>query len=361
MSHELRTPMNAILGFAQLLQMDSLNDEQKDWIREILKAGQHLLELINEVLDISRIEAGKLRLSLEPVDVVHAIEECTSLLAPLAKEESIELRLDTKEISGSSIYVVADRQRFKQVMLNLISNGIKYNREDGHVRIWFELVETVRLRINVTDIGLGIPHSRIAELFSPFERLGAEGLGIEGTGLGLALSKPLIEAMGGTISVVSEPGRGTTFTVQLDVVTEAPTSEKEKRTALDANGNGSPSKTILYIEDNLTNLKLLERLLDRRPEIRLLSAMQGGIGVTLARTHRPDLILLDLNLPDMPGEEVLGRLRSDPRTAKVPVVVLTAEASSGQVKKLLDAGARAYLTKPLEVDRFFLTIDMFAH
>jgi CheY-like chemotaxis protein len=247
------------------------------------------------------------------------------------------------------------------VMLNLVSNGIKYNKENGHVRIWFELVERVRLKINVTDTGQGIPKSRIDQLFAPFERLGAEALGIEGTGLGLALSKPLVEAMGGTISVESQPGGGTTFSVELDVVTEAPSSEKDQRPTREGNGNSSPSKTILYIEDNLTNLKLLERLLDRRPEIRLLSAMQGGIGVTLARTHRPDLILLDLNLPDMPGEEVLGRLRSDPRTSKVPVVVLTAEASSGQVKRLLDAGARAYLTKPLEVDRFFLTIDMFGH
>jgi PAS domain S-box-containing protein len=360
MSHELRTPMNAILGFAQLLEMDGLSDEQKDWIREILKAGQHLLELINEVLDISRIEAGKLRLSLEPVDVVQTIDECISLLAPFASEESIELRLDRTAISGSSVYVMADRQRFKQVMLNIISNGIKYNRENGHVRIWFELLEGDKLRTSVTDTGQGIAPSRIKELFAPFERLGAEELGIEGTGLGLALSKPLVEAMGGTISVASEVGKGTTFSVELDVVTEMPASKRDPESSLAANGSNGSAKTILYIEDNLTNLKLLERLLDRRPEIRLLSAMQGGIGVTLARNHQPDLILLDLNLPDMPGEEVLGRLRSDPRTAKVPVVVLTAETSSGQVKRLLEAGARAYLTKPLEVDRFFLTIDMFS-
>jgi PAS domain S-box-containing protein len=359
MSHELRTPMNAILGFAQLLQMDSLNDEQKDWIREILKAGQHLLELINEVLDISTIEAGKLRLSLEPVDVVQTIDECISLLAPLAKEESIELRLDRTMISGSSVYVTADRQRFKQVMLNLIANGIKYNRERGHVRISFEFVEELRLKVHVTDTGHGIPQSQLEHLFAPFERLGAEELGIEGTGLGLALSKPLVEAMGGAVSVSSVVGKGTTFSVDLEVVTEMPAQKQTKSPPSGNGSNGSPSKTILYIEDNLTNLKLLEKLLARRPEIRLVSAMQGGIGVTLARNHRPDLILLDLNLPDMRGEEVLGRLRADPRTAKVPVVILTAEASTGQVKRLLKAGARAYLTKPLEVDRFFLTIDMF--
>jgi PAS domain S-box-containing protein len=369
MSHELRTPLNAILGFAQLLDMDSLTPDQTDATKEILKAGNHLIDLINEVLDIARIEAGGLRLSLEPVDAVQAVEECLSLLTPLADTEGVTLEL----VAGRGhdrLHVTADRQRLKQVLLNLISNGIKYNRQDGGVTVVIEPVEPGRVRIAITDTGLGIPPDRMARLFAPFERLGAEGSSVEGTGLGLALSKPLVEAMAGTLSVASEPGRGTTFSVELaravdvsDTEDEAPPASSISDAAAATSGVGTDvvpgSRTVLYIEDNLSNVKLVERLLARRPGIALLSAMQGSMGVTLARDHRPDLILLDLNLPDLPGEKVLARLLSDPRTADIPVVVISADATPGQVTRLLDAGARAYMTKPFDVSRFFKIVDDF--
>ena len=357
MSHELRTPLNAVLGFAQLLDMEQINDEQKDWTREILKAGQHLLELINEVLDISRIESGNLRLSLEPVDPVLAAQECVSLLAPLATQEGISLELDDNGLS-SSTYVLADRQRLKQVLLNIISNGIKYNRAAGAVRISFEpLLDGERLRINVTDTGLGIPTARIEQLFSPFERLGADTSGVEGTGLGLALSKGLVEAMDGIIGVTTEPGGGSTFSVELATVEAPAAGHRVERHADEERKHPAVAKTILYIEDNLSNLKLVERILEQRTAIAVMSAMQGGIAITLARDHRPDLILLDLDLPDMRGEEVLGRLRADPMTANIPVVVISADVTTGQVKRLLEEGASDYLTKPIEVKHFLEIID----
>jgi PAS domain S-box-containing protein len=360
MSHELRTPLNAVLGFAQLLEMDHLTPEQEEGTREILKAGKHLLELVNEVIDISRIEAGKLRLSLEPVDAVLLAEECISLLIPFASEEGVSLSMDRHDASGPVPYVTADRQRLRQVLLNLISNGIKYNRQHGSVRVSFEPTDKGhRLRIDVTDTGRGIPSERIDELFAPFERLGADAWGIEGTGLGLALSRPLVEAMGGTITVSSELGMGSTFSVELASAEGSPmraedeTSSREETMA----GSAATSRKVLYIEDNLSNLKLVERLVARRSGIVLMSAMQGGIGVTLARDHLPDLILLDLNLPDMPGEEVLSRLQADPRTADLPVVVISADATKGQRRRLLHAGAREYVAKPIDVSHFLRIVD----
>lgn len=360
MSHELRTPMNAVLGFAQLLDMDLITPQQKESTAEIIKAGKHLLELIDEVLDIARIEAGKLRLSLEPVDAVQAVEDCMSLLTPLANGEGVTLSLNRRGPPDRSAYVIADRQRLKQVLLNLISNGIKYNREAGNVQFFLEPTEQGRLKIDVADTGHGIPAARMDKLFAPFERLGAEGSGVEGTGLGLALSKPLVEAMGGTISVVSEVGTGTTFSVELALAQDHTLEEDESKSIpMDERTAPSTKRAILYIEDNLSNLKLVERLVARRPLINLITAMQGSIGVTLARDHRPDLILLDLNLPDVTGEEVLARLQSDPRTAELPIVVISADATPGQVRRLLDAGARAYLTKPIDVTDFFRIVDDF--
>jgi PAS domain S-box-containing protein len=360
MSHELRTPLNAVLGFAQLLEMDHLRPEQKEATGEILKAGKHLLELIDEVLDISRIEAGRLRLSLEPVDAVHTVEECISLLRPQAEQEGVTLTLEPQDAPDRSAYVTADRQRLKQVMLNLISNGIKYNRQHGSVRVSIDQTEQRRrIRIDVTDTGRGIPAEQMEQLFAPFERLGAEGSNIEGTGLGLALSRPLVEAMGGAISVTSEPGTGSTFSVELAAAVDAGVLEDRDPSQGDVAATFATStpRTILYIEDNLSNLKLVERVMSRRPGIVLMSAMQGGIGVTLARDHQPDLILLDLDLPDIRGEEVLGRLHSDPRTATLPVVVISADATSGQRRRLIDAGARDFINKPISIDRLLRIVD----
>ncbi|HWL91294.1 MAG TPA: PAS domain S-box protein [Actinomycetota bacterium] len=360
MSHELRTPMNAVLGFAQLLELDHLSPEQQEATGEILKAGRHLLELIDEVLDIARIEAGRLRLSLEPVDAVAVAEESISLLTLQARQEGVTLSMEKKDTSDA-VFVVADRQRLKQVMLNLISNGIKYNRQHGTVRVSIDSADGgSRIRIDVTDSGRGIPAERIEQLFAPFERLGAEETGIEGTGLGLALTKPLAEAMGGALSVVSEAGKGSTFSVELaSAVDGQEVGDVISQNDLPAQAIVSTPRTILYVEDNLSNLKLMERVLARRVGITLLSAMQGSMGVTLARDHRPELILLDLNLPDMRGEEVLARLHSDPATADLPVVVISADATSGQRARLIEAGARDFITKPFNVDRLLQLIDEF--
>jgi PAS domain S-box-containing protein len=362
MSHELRTPLNSVLGFAQLMQMEPLAPRQEDAAQEILKAGAHLVELIDEVLDIARIEAGKLRLSLEPVDAVLVIDECISLLGPQAAQERVGVALDPTDADTGPMYVIADRQRLKQVLLNLLSNGIKYNREGGSVRVSIEqTVEGSRIRIDVSDTGRGIPPERLEHLFSPFDRLGIEDTGIQGTGLGLALTKPLVEAMGGTISVSSELGRGSTFSMELvsadeDELAESPRTDEHE---LAASAAGPRSRTVLYVEDNLANLKLMERILERRPSVRLISAMQGSLGVTLARDHAPDLIFLDLNLPDMTGQEMLGRLHADPRTADLPVIVISANVSDGQHARLIESGARDFVPKPFDVERLLRIVDEF--
>ena len=359
MSHELRTPLNAVLGFAQLLELDPLVPAQRDATKEILKAGEHLLELIDEVLDLSRIEAGRLRLSLEPVDVIQVAEECLSLLRPQAQQEGIDLTLSRQ--AEPSVFAVADRQRLKQILLNLLSNAIKYNREHGTVDVAIDRAAgNERIRIDVTDTGYGIPADRIEHLFEPFERLGAEGSEIEGTGLGLALTKPLVEVMGGSISVASAYEEGTTFSVELVADRSA---EDRSEAAVEPDAMASvpmpTGHTVLYIEDNLTNLKLMERVLARRPGIALVSAMQGRMGVTLARAHRPDLIFLDQNLPDMTGLEVLRRLRADPGTGELPIVVISADVSDGLRRRMFNAGASEFVTKPFDVDRLLEIVDTF--
>jgi len=356
MSHELRTPMNAILGFAQLLELDDLSPDQRESTAHILKAGRHLLALINEVLDITGIEAGRIGISPEPVQVGDILDEASDLVRHLAVQRGIHLSLAAE--CGREQYVVADRQRLKQVLLNLLSNAIKYNRAGGQVTLGCVPAADGRLRIYVQDTGLGLSPQQLERLFVPFERLGAEQTGEEGTGLGLALSKALVEAMGGTIGVTSVPGQGSTFWLEL-VEVEAPSERNERLgAALSlAIDTGGASYTVLYIEDNLSNYRLIERTLGRQAGITLMTAMQGGLGVELAREHQPDLILLDLHLPDMAGEDVLLRLQDDPRTRDVPVVVISADATPRQIQQLLARGARNYLTKPLELPQFLKVVD----
>jgi PAS domain S-box-containing protein len=353
-SHELRTPLNAILGFGQLLEMDKLGPEQKESVHEIVRGGRHLLELINEVLDISRIETGQLSLSLEPVLVDHVIGECISLVTPLASQRSITL---DQVVAREGLHVAADRQRLKQVVLNLLSNAIKYNIDGGTVTVSTREMDP-EVEVTVTDTGLGIPAARLQRLFIPFDRLGAERTEVEGTGLGLSLTKNLVEAMGGELQVVSDVGRGTTFTLQLPPADDPGVSEPYATVAAETRSERA-LRTILYIEDNLSNVKLVGRALQRRSDIKLLTAVQGSIGIEFARTHRPDLILLDLHLPDTTGAEVLDELRRDPRTATIPVVIVSADATSGQIERLLVEGADAYLTKPIELATLFTTIDSF--
>lgn len=354
MSHELRSPLNAILGFAQLLGMDELQRAQRESVDQITLAGRHLLQLINEVLDISRIEAGKLSLSLEPVEVAEIVREAVGLMDPLAQERGIRL---TSEIGPESeLYVRADSQRLKQIILNFISNGIKYNRRNGEVRIFATEDREGHLRIVVQDTGPGLRPEKLEKLFVPFQRLTEDATEIEGTGLGLSIAKGLAEAMGGEIGVESEPGQGSSFWVEVqnaespDVGGSAmPAAGSSERPARVQTWHGR--RTLLYIEDNPSNLRLVERLLAPRPEFNFISAMQGRHGLELARKYHPHLILLDLNLPDLSGEEVLREIRSDPDLQSIPVVVLTADALAGQSERLRNAGADDYITKPLDVER----------
>ena len=356
MSHELRTPLHAILGFAQLLEKEGQTEDDAESVAQIDRAGKHLLGLINEVLDIARVESGKLALTPEPVNVRETLEETLSLVKPLAAQRGIRL----EPLTGEFCDVLSSAQRFKQVMLNLLSNAVKFNREGGSVAVSCEQFNDC-LRIKVSDTGRGIPPEGVAKLFVPFERLDAGDTVIEGAGLGLSLSKHLVEAMGGRLGVDSEPDKGATFWVELPVIQETskatardldtriPSAAEEPRSAV--------PRTLLYIEDNLSNLRLVERILARRPEVKLISAMQGSLGIELARQHQPDLVLVDLHLPDIQGDEILRQLRSDPRTEKLPIVIISADATSTEVKRLRAAGASDYLTKPIDMRKFLAFVD----
>jgi hypothetical protein len=356
MSHELRTPLNAILGFAQVLELDELGDDHRRSVEQILRAGRHLLDLINEVLDISRIESGRLALSLEPVEVGEVVEEALDLIRPIAAGQSITLPATLPAACAG--HVRADRQRLKQVLLNLLANAVKFNRHGGRVTVDCEVAGTGRLRLAVGDTGPGISEAQRPLLFSPFERLGADQWGVEGTGLGLALAKGLVEAMGGAIGVDSAPGQGSVFWVELDSL-EAPPGGPDRRPRHRAPPAEDPgvTRTVLYVEDNPSNVALVQHVLARRPEVRLLVAVEGGAGMALAKEHQPDLVLLDMHLPDLSGEVVLQRLRAEPRTRDVPVVMLSADATPSQVKRLLAAGAADYLTKPFDIAHLLSLVD----
>lgn len=353
MSHELRTPMNAILGFAQLLALEDLNADQRDGLGHIMKGGEHLLKLINEVLDISRIEAGRLSLSCEPIEIAEAMREIIDLIQPLAAAANVRLNLT----HPGSTYVLADRQRVKQVLVNLVSNAIKYNRAGGSVSLTCELSRD-RVRISVKDTGIGIPEEHLKQLFSPFERLGAEQGEIEGTGLGLTVTKRLVEVMKGTIGVESKADEGSTFWIELPR-TESPLvySEASRPPSQIELVTWGASGTVLYIEDNFSNLKLIERLFRLRPALTLIAARDGRSGLEMASAQQPVLILLDLNLPDMNGRDVLNRLRAEPVTSAIPVIALSADATPGQIERLLRAGAADYLTKPINVEKFLTSLD----
>ncbi len=348
MSHELRTPLSSVIGFGQLLEMEEeLEPSQRESVEHIIKGGRHLLSLINEVMEISRIETGQLSFSIEPVPVGEVTAEALGLVRQMADERQISVEVD----GGRGLTVMADRQRLKQILLNLLSNAVKYNRDGGTVRVATK--ETGgRVRIEVADSGPGIPVALQDELYSPFNRLGAEATGVEGTGLGLALSKALVEAMGGMIDLDSAEGRGSTFSVELARAKGGETVSVEGEEPQDLESMAETARTVLYIEDNPANLRLVQRVLERRlPGTRVLSATEGRGGFELAREEHPDLILLDLHLPDLPGEKVLQRLKEHPETRDIPVVIVTADAIAGRSEPLLSAGAVAYLTKPLDLRR----------
>jgi signal transduction histidine kinase/CheY-like chemotaxis protein len=352
MSHELRTPLNAVIGFAQLLELDDLNPGHREGVEQILKGGRHLLGLINEVLDISRIESGTISMSLEPVHLGSVLAEALSLISALADEAEVHLTADPAELAA--VHVRADRQRLKQVLINLLSNAIKYNRRGGEIRLRCSEAPEGRLELAIADTGRGLTTEQLERLFEPFDRLGETE--IEGTGLGLALSIRLMEAMGGTITAESQPGVGTTMRVELERAA-GPEDQAETREAQPEAAGSSHHRKIVYIEDNVSNLNLVERLIDRVPGVRLIPAMHGKLGLDLARQHHPDLILLDLHLPDMHGREVLKQLKADPMTAAIPVVILSADATPGQVELLIEAGAANYLTKPIDIELLLKTIS----
>lgn len=354
MSHDLRTPLNAVLGFAQLLAADTLTEEQEDSVRQIRRGGEHLLDLINEVLDIARIEAGQLSLSPEPVEVREIVGHAVALVAPLARQRQIAVVTEDSPLSLLS--VVADRQRLNQILLNLLSNAVKYNRESGSVIVGFERVSSSVLRIKVSDTGAGIPPQKLRLLFRPFERLGAESTAIEGTGLGLTLSRGLAEAMGGTIGVTSRVNSGSTFWVDLKEAVET-VERRSERTELSLEFREGQPATVLYIEDNRANIRLLERLIQRRPSLSLIVAADGRQGIAMALSANPDVVLLDLHLPDMVGEEVLLRLRAEPALQDTPVIVLSADATPGQVRRILAQGADGYLTKPFDIQEVLAALD----
>jgi PAS domain S-box-containing protein len=370
MSHELRTPLNAILGFGQLLELDAQTEAQHDSVRHVILAGRHLLRLIDEVLDISRVESGHLSLSPEAVPIDELVQETVSLIRPLAAQHGIALFVP-EEAPSRGLHVTADRQRLKQVLLNLLSNAIKYNVPGGRVTLGYTLASD-DLRLTVADTGPGIPAEKRLRLFTPFDRLDAERGRVEGTGLGLALSKKMMEAMGGTIGLEdtvagsapealdNHPGPGAAFFLTcrlaqnpIDVLTPASRSSARQVARFEALPVG---RTLLYIEDNLSNLTLIERLMEAYPEVRLLTAMQGTLGLDLARQHQPDLILLDLHLPDLSGAEVLRRLRADEATRAIPTVIISADATLRQIEQLRKEGAHDYLTKPIDLRKFLAVV-----
>jgi len=348
MSHELRTPLNAVLGFAQLLALDDLEPHQHEAVDQITKAGELLLRLVDELLDLSRIEADRMMVSLEPVHIGTLIRGCVNLAAPIAAARSVRIVAPPRH--EANVYALADQQRLQQVMMNLLSNAIKYNRDEGIVRIEVS-ADGDRVRISVADTGEGPDPDSLDRLFVPFERLVAPDSRIVGSGLGLALSKRLVELMDGMITAESTPGAGSTFHVSLPR-TAGPDLDR----ADDDKAAAAPITTVLYIEDNIANLQLVERILERVGDIEVLSAVQGRLGLELARTHRPDLILLDLHLPDISGEDVAKALRADDATREIPIVVLSADAYSSKRQRLLALGVDGYMTKPFKVPKLIALI-----
>ena len=362
-SHELRTPLNAVLGFAQLLQMSDLSQEDQEAVERILAAGQHLLSLINELIDIARIESGEFSLSVEPVAVQPVVQETCQLMAPLAADRSITI---SQDCPWPGLAVNADRQRLRQILVNLVSNAIKYNRADGTITLTCLAVSPDQVSLAVAGTGPGIPAAELDRIFDPFERLGAGQTAIEGTGIGLPLARAFAEAMAGHLTVASTPGEGTTFTVTLPQTTDMAQAKQYTGMAsipLPAPAGVDPTGTairVLYIEDNPANIEVVSRFLRTRPGMRLQSVTNGQTGLEVATQEIPDLILLDLHLPGLHGDEVLRRLRAKPATAGIPVAILSAEASPAVIREMRASGVIAYLTKPLNLTELGQLLDSFA-
>jgi PAS domain S-box-containing protein len=360
MSHELRTPLNAILGFAQLMESDAPQPSpaQKVSIDQILQAGWYLLALINEVLDLSLIESGRLSLSTEKVSLPEVLTDCRAMMEPLALKRGIAMTFPDFE---APCFVMADRTRVRQILVNLLSNAIKYNRQNGSVVVECVARTQGYVRLSVTDTGLGLTAEKLAQLFQPFNRLGQEGGTEQGTGIGLVVTKRLVEVMKGTIGVNSTVGSGTVFWIDL-VATTAPRHDFTQVDSSTADRDRAkfvgPVRTILYVEDNPANLKLVTMLIARRPDLRLLTAENGNLGVELAQAHLTDTILMDINLPGISGLKVMSILSKDSVTARIPIIALSANASPSDIDRGLKAGFLRYLTKPIKVDELMQTLDL---
>ena len=363
MSHELRTPLNAIMGFGQLLANSTIalpEDKRVEFTRHIVNAGSHLLDLINEVLDLARIESSNLMLSLEPVAIDEVLQECRTMIGPTAQRRHIRL-LFRQDLPES---VVADRTRLRQVLLNLLSNAVKYNRDNGSVNVDVFAVANENVRIAIHDTGAGLRPDQVAALFQPFNRLGQEAGKVEGTGIGLVVTKRLVELMGGTISVESTVGVGSVFSIELKAAmpTQSPLAlpaggEAAEATPRAALAIGATFPLVLHVEDNPANLRLVREILELRCDVRQISAPDARLGIDLARAHLPQIILLDINLPGMSGLEALTALQSDPLTARIPVIAITANAMAGDVARGLAAGFFRYVTKPIDMARLNDAVD----
>jgi PAS domain S-box-containing protein len=360
MSHELRTPLNAILGYAQLFEYDgNLSEIQRDNVQEIRKAGEHLLQLINDVLDLAKIESGKMTVSLEPVLASRVAIECFTLLQPQADARGISFYINLHNLE--STYIIADNVRLKQALINLIGNAIKYNSMGGEVELSFQLIENNQLRILVRDNGHGIADNRQGEVFQPFNRLNAEYSKIEGSGVGLVITKQLVEMMQGRLDFLSSEGVGTEFWIDLPLCSEwnqdhLPGKSKQAQRAV-AELSVQGVKKVLYIEDNPSNIRLLQQIFLRYPQLELDIAEEAFLGIYKARSQQPDVIILDINLPGMDGYETLSVLKRDPITSDIPVVGLSANAMPYDIERGKKAGFYDYLTKPVEIYQLIQTLN----
>ena len=358
MSHELRSPLNAILGFAQLLETGkpTPTDTQTERIHQILKAGWYLLELISEVLDLAAVESNKLSLSQEPVLLTDVMRECQTMVESQAQDCSIHLSFLPFD---NTWFVNADRTRLIQVLINLLSNAIKYNSAQGTVKVECSESAPGRIRISVKDSGIGLPHEKLLQLFQPFNRLGQEVGPKQGTGLGLVVAKRLVELMGGCIGVESTIGAGSEFWFELPriVDTHAPADNSMPEGLTPQAQPDAARRILLYVEDDLANLMLVEQILGDHVHMRMLSARDANLGIALARTHLPDVILMDINLPGISGIEALNILHKDPATARIPIIALSANAMRGDIDKGMEAGFFRYLTKPIKINEFLTVLN----
>ena len=356
MSHELRTPLNAILGFAQLMESATpppTAAQQRD-LGRILKAGWYLLELINEILDLALIESGKAMLSQESVSLVEVIPECRVMVEPQAQKRGITM---TFPLRDSAWFVNADRTRLKQVLINLMFNAVKYNRPNGTVAVECRPATADTLRISVRDSGAGLTEEQLGQLFQPFNRLGKEVGAEEGTGIGLVVTKRLVELMGGSIGVNSVVDVGSEFWVELRLASAPAFAQADAAVATPELAQATLAGTLLYVEDNPANLELVEQLVARRPELHLLSAADGKLGIEFALAYQPQVIVMDINLPDISGIEVMKSLRADPSTAHIPIIALSANALPDDIAQALQAGFFRYLTKPIKIEEFMEALD----